>query len=306
MDARQDAVGRSGHPGTVEQPDVDAAASDRSTGALAGQGDDLRRRSGDLRANRIARASTQAPQGRRSRHVQRVLARRGKGVDANIAHHRSAGRPRSPLHAGGGEAARGGAWTERSQRGPADTYDRPQPVDALHLARLERHRQLVQQQLPDLPVARLRRRLSGADSRAAHHSARRAAASAAGRRPVAGRLARSLGGQHARRRDDELRSADRASRARARRCTSSNATRRVDANTLDYQFTIDDPKTFTRPWTVSRPMRRQTDGITIFEYACHEGNYAMTGILAGARFEERAGKAGKAAGSVVGRADSPQ
>jgi hypothetical protein len=60
-----------------------------------------------------------------------------------------------------------------------------------------------------------------------------------------------------------------------------------DADNLDYEFTIDDPKTFTRQWTAARPMRRQTDGISIFEYACHEGNYAMTGILRGARAEER-------------------
>jgi hypothetical protein len=38
-------------------------------------------------------------------------------------------------------------------------------------------------------------------------------------------------------------------------------------------------------------MRRQTDGITIFEYACHEGNYAMTGILTGARVQEKTGAA---------------
>jgi hypothetical protein len=61
-----------------------------------------------------------------------------------------------------------------------------------------------------------------------------------------------------------------------------------DANSLDYEFTIDDPKTFTRQWTAARPMRRQTDGISVFEYACHEGNYAMTGILRGARAEDRA------------------
>jgi hypothetical protein len=60
-----------------------------------------------------------------------------------------------------------------------------------------------------------------------------------------------------------------------------------DANNLDYEFTIDDPKTFTQKWTAARPMRRQTDGISVFEYACHEGNYAMTGILKGARLEER-------------------
>jgi hypothetical protein len=60
-----------------------------------------------------------------------------------------------------------------------------------------------------------------------------------------------------------------------------------DANNLDYEFTIDDPKTFTQKWTAARPMRRQSDGISVFEYACHEGNYAMTGILKGARLEER-------------------
>ena len=63
---------------------------------------------------------------------------------------------------------------------------------------------------------------------------------------------------------------------------------RVDENTIDYQFTINDPRTFTRPWTVSRPMTRITDGVSIFEYACHEGNYAMEGILAGARAQEEA------------------
>jgi hypothetical protein len=62
---------------------------------------------------------------------------------------------------------------------------------------------------------------------------------------------------------------------------------RVDENTIDYQFTIDDPQTFTRPWTVLRPMTRVTDRVSIFEYACHEGNYAMEGILAGARAEEK-------------------
>jgi hypothetical protein len=61
----------------------------------------------------------------------------------------------------------------------------------------------------------------------------------------------------------------------------------VDADTIDYEFTVNDPTTFTRPWTVSRPMRRQTDGISVFEYACHEGNLAMEGILAGARAEEK-------------------
>jgi hypothetical protein len=61
--------------------------------------------------------------------------------------------------------------------------------------------------------------------------------------------------------------------------------RRIDAKTLDYQFTINDPAVFSRAWTVSLPMTA-SDG-RIYEYACHEGNYAMSGILRGARAEEK-------------------
>jgi len=65
---------------------------------------------------------------------------------------------------------------------------------------------------------------------------------------------------------------------------------RVDEDTLDYRFTVHDPQTFTRDWSVVRPMTRIdiAERRSIFEYACHEGNYGMTGILAGARAEERA------------------
>ncbi len=61
--------------------------------------------------------------------------------------------------------------------------------------------------------------------------------------------------------------------------------KRVDQDSIDYTFTIDDPKTFTRSWTGSLPMSK-IDG-PIFEYACHEGNYAMTSILGGARAQEK-------------------
>ena len=56
---------------------------------------------------------------------------------------------------------------------------------------------------------------------------------------------------------------------------------RVDADTVLYEFTVEDPNSFTRPWTALFPLRR-TDG-ALFEYACHEGNYGLEGILAGAR-----------------------
>jgi len=61
---------------------------------------------------------------------------------------------------------------------------------------------------------------------------------------------------------------------------------RVDADILLYEFTVDDPTTWTKPWTAQIPMIR-TDG-PIFEYACHEGNYAMVGLLRGARAVETA------------------
>ena len=59
----------------------------------------------------------------------------------------------------------------------------------------------------------------------------------------------------------------------------------VDADTLRYEFTVDDPTTWTRSWTASVPMTRSTE--LIYEYACHEANYALEGVLKGARFQEK-------------------
>jgi hypothetical protein len=61
---------------------------------------------------------------------------------------------------------------------------------------------------------------------------------------------------------------------------------RLDADTLEYRFTVDDPSTWTRPWTVAYPMVKTND--QIYEYACHEGNYGLRNILSGARWEEQA------------------
>ncbi len=66
---------------------------------------------------------------------------------------------------------------------------------------------------------------------------------------------------------------------------------RVDAETLLYEYTVDDPETFERSWSVALPMMRSD--APLFEYACHEGNYGMEGILAGHRADER-----KAAGDA--------
>ena len=61
---------------------------------------------------------------------------------------------------------------------------------------------------------------------------------------------------------------------------------RTDTDTLLYDYTVNDPETWSQAWTVSLPMRR-TD-VPMYEYACHEGNYSMPGILAGARADELA------------------
>ena len=61
---------------------------------------------------------------------------------------------------------------------------------------------------------------------------------------------------------------------------------RVDADTLLYEFTVEDPTTWTSPWTAQISMRKTED--LIYEYACHEGNYGLYNILAGARADEQA------------------
>jgi hypothetical protein len=63
---------------------------------------------------------------------------------------------------------------------------------------------------------------------------------------------------------------------------------RVAPGVLDYQFTVEDPNVWTRPWTGSSPWALNDQ--PIFEYACHEGNYGLMNILAGSRQEELAGQ----------------
>jgi len=65
---------------------------------------------------------------------------------------------------------------------------------------------------------------------------------------------------------------------------------RADPEILNYEFTVDDPTTWTRPWTAMIPLKLKDE--RIFEYACHENNYAIPNMLSGHRFEEREG-AGK-------------
>jgi hypothetical protein len=60
---------------------------------------------------------------------------------------------------------------------------------------------------------------------------------------------------------------------------------RADENTVLYEFEIQDPTTYTRPWGGALPLNRFDE--QIFEYACHEGNYALPDILSGARYQEQ-------------------
>ena len=67
---------------------------------------------------------------------------------------------------------------------------------------------------------------------------------------------------------------------------------RVDADTIDYEVTIEDPNVYTRPWTVAIPLNRD-DSYQMFEYACHEGNRAIEHVLSAARSAERVATAAK-------------
>jgi hypothetical protein len=64
---------------------------------------------------------------------------------------------------------------------------------------------------------------------------------------------------------------------------------RTDPNTLEYRVTIEDPKTWTKPWTIEFPLKRDAE-YRLYEYACHEGNYYMYNALTGARAEEKRGQ----------------
>ncbi len=63
---------------------------------------------------------------------------------------------------------------------------------------------------------------------------------------------------------------------------------RADENTINYEFTVDDPGMFSESWGGQVPFKRMDD--LLYEYACHEGNYALSNVLSGARAQEREGR----------------
>jgi hypothetical protein len=79
----------------------------------------------------------------------------------------------------------------------------------------------------------------------------------------------------------------------ARNLNRRNAYRfsgRHSPDAIDYAVTIDDPKTFTNTWTIGVPLKQDKEQTETFEYACHEGNYAMRNILSSARADEKAAR----------------
>jgi hypothetical protein len=62
---------------------------------------------------------------------------------------------------------------------------------------------------------------------------------------------------------------------------------RIGPEEIRYAFEVDDPATFTRAWRAEMPLR--TSAGPMFEFACHEGNYSLSGVLAGGREQERGG-----------------
>jgi hypothetical protein len=73
-----------------------------------------------------------------------------------------------------------------------------------------------------------------------------------------------------------------------------------NAGKIIYSVTLEDPTVFAQPWTAEIPMQRRPAGEMMYEYACHEGNYAFSGILAGARKLEELGQQGPVDGALDG------
>jgi hypothetical protein len=65
---------------------------------------------------------------------------------------------------------------------------------------------------------------------------------------------------------------------------------RVDADTIDYEFTVEDPATWTRPWTARIPWTRIDPAEQMYEYACHEDNFDIVHLLSGARTRQKRGE----------------
>ena len=80
---------------------------------------------------------------------------------------------------------------------------------------------------------------------------------------------------------------------------------RIDADTLEYNFTVEDPLSWDQTWSAKLPMRSTAD--PLYEFACHEGNYGLVGMLAGSRRNEFMGLNGDGTpGLATGTVDTKE
>ncbi len=193
-----------------------------------------------------------------------------------------------PVNAQGQKRAQERAAARKAAGGQYDAVREHADRLALHhhgRSRPAADERRLQRQLPDRAVAGLRDDSHRDDSRRAHHPARQSSAAAVAGAPVGGPLARTLGRRHAGRRDDELQRQEPVQR----REREPEGHRTVHAHRRRhrsrYKFTVEDPTTWDRSWTADAPLVK-TEG-PIFEFACHETNYGIANILAGARADEK-------------------
>ena len=255
---------------------------------------ELERRVGDRSADKRDAARAPRPTSRRA-YNEFWWDRGNESHDEPVvAAHRSAGRTRAAVDGGRAAARSATSGSSRSsaaaaRTAAAPTTDRSQPLRALHHARSARR------DVADAPTTTT---IASCRARATSRFRSRCSAARASFRPtggahvgselraVDGRFARPLGGQHARRRDDELHAIKTLYRGSAENLQLVERFTRVDADTIDYRFTVDDPTTFTQPWTVRRFRTCSTDE-QMFEYACHEGQLRHGRHSAAARESRR-------------------
>ena len=166
-----------------------------------------------------------------------------------------------------------------------------QPLRPLHHARHGRLADArdLQRRQPDRAVAGLRRDHERDDPRGARHPARRPPAA------LSPAIKQWVGDSRGHFDGDTLvvettNFTDRTNVGQARHSDKLKITERytrVDDDTLVLRLTVEDPETWTAPWTLELPLQRD-DSYGMFEYACHEGNLAMFNILSGHRADERA------------------
>ena len=271
-------------PAAVEGQGV--ADRRRSRGAEA-DGRQVRRsgRRRDLRQLRSADARRQG-QGQFAqvsydpthRQLQPVLDGRSRVGQPHVAHHRSAGRPVSAADARGRGAARGRAHAGRATRGPADgPEDRPLSERCISYgaprtgANYNSYVQIIQSPQTTVLLQEM------------IHDARIVPMTP---RPHLPPHIRQLHGDPRGRWDGDTLVVETTNYINGFQGSTPDVKlteryTRVSPDFINWEITVDDPKTWTRPYTFMIRLKK-TDAL-IYEYACHEGNYSMEGILAGAR-----------------------